>query len=93
MDKDINRIKVVLAEKGGAARQLSVLWRAPEDQQMAGRTTGLCSNNSIKMVYQRLSANDCQPTIDTYLKIAELLDVELTELVRTKRTQLKHPSF
>ena len=27
MDKDINRIKVVLAEKGGAARQLSVSWR------------------------------------------------------------------
>ena len=57
MDKDINRIKVVLAEKGGAARLLSVLWRAPVDQQMAGRTTGVCSNNSAKMVYQRLSAN------------------------------------
>lgn len=27
MDKDINRIKVVLAEKGGTARQLSVSWR------------------------------------------------------------------
>lgn len=27
MDKDINRIKVVLAEKGGAARLLSVSWR------------------------------------------------------------------
>ena len=26
MDKDINRIKVVLAEKGGAARLLSVSW-------------------------------------------------------------------
>lgn len=27
MDKDINRIKVVLAEKGGAARLLSISWR------------------------------------------------------------------
>jgi len=27
MDKDINRIKFVLAEKGGAARLLSVSWR------------------------------------------------------------------
>ena len=27
MEKDINRIKVVLAEKGGAARLLSVSWR------------------------------------------------------------------
>lgn len=27
MDKDINRIKVVLAEKGCAARLLSVSWR------------------------------------------------------------------
>lgn len=27
MGKDINRIKVVLAEKGGAARLLSVSWR------------------------------------------------------------------
>ena len=27
MDKDINRIKVVLAEKGGATRLLSVSWR------------------------------------------------------------------
>ena len=27
MDKDINRIKAVLAEKGGAARLSSVSWR------------------------------------------------------------------
>ena len=57
MDKDINRIEVVLAEKGGSARLSSVLWRAPENQQMTGKTTGLCSNNSVKVVYQRLSAN------------------------------------
>ena len=27
MDRDINRLKVVLAEKGGAARLMSVSWR------------------------------------------------------------------
>ena len=32
MDKDINRIKVVLAEKGGAARPLSVSWRDNKKQ-------------------------------------------------------------
>lgn len=31
MDKDINRIKVVLAEKGGAARLLSVSWRETKE--------------------------------------------------------------
>ena len=37
--------------------------------------------------------NDCQPTMETYLRIAELLDVELTELVKTKKSQMGHPSF
>ena len=37
--------------------------------------------------------NDCQPTMETYLKIADLLDVELTELVRTKKSQMEQPSF
>ncbi len=31
MDKDINRIKVVLAEKGGAARLPIVSWRATKE--------------------------------------------------------------
>ena len=37
--------------------------------------------------------NDCQPTMEKYLKIADLLDVELTELVRTKKSKKKLPSF
>ena len=36
--------------------------------------------------------NDCQPTMETYLRIADLLDVELTELVRTK-TKSKRNSY
>ena len=29
--------------------------------------------------------NDCQPTMETYLRIANLLDVELTELVKVRK--------
>lgn len=31
MDKDINRIKAVLAEKGGAEKMLSVSWRETKE--------------------------------------------------------------
>jgi hypothetical protein len=31
--------------------------------------------------------------METYLRIAELLDVELTELVRTNKDKKEHPSF
>ena len=41
----------------------------------------------------RWCTNDSQPTMETYLRIADLLDVELTELVRTKKNQTNHPSF
>lgn len=33
--EDINRLKLLLVEKGGAARLPSVSWRAPENEQMA----------------------------------------------------------
>ena len=51
MDKDINRIKVVLAEK--------------ENQQMVGRTTWLCADYCFKVVYQRLSASDGDVSADS----------------------------
>lgn len=35
----------------------------------------------------RWCTNDSQPTMETYLRIADLLDVELTKLVRTKKNQ------
>lgn len=35
--KDFNRLKVVLAEKGGTARLPSVSWRVPAHQQVVGR--------------------------------------------------------
>ena len=67
MDKDINRIKAVLAEKKRTNKWLA--------EQLG------CAPTTVS----KWCTNDCQPTMETYLRIAELLDVELTELVRTKR--------
>ena len=75
MDKDINRIKVVLAEKKRTNKWLA--------EQLG------CAPTTVSKLY----TNDCQPTMETYIRIAELLDVELTELVRTKKSQMEHLSF
>ena len=64
MDKDINRIKVVLAEKKRTNKWLA-------DQLGCAPTT-----------VSKWCTNACQPPMETYLKIAKLLNVELTELVR-----------
>ena len=66
MDKDINRIKVVLVEKKRTNK-----WLAEQ--------LGCASTTVLKWC-----TNACQPPMETYLKIAKLLDVELTELVRTE---------
>ena len=63
MDKDINGIKVVLAEK---------------NEQVAGRTT--CAPTTVS----KWCTNACQPPMETYLRIAKLLEVELSELVNSK---------
>ena len=64
MDKDINRIKVVLAEKKRTNKWLA-------EQLVCAPTT-----------VSKWCTNDCQPTMETYIKIARLLDVSLDELVR-----------
>lgn len=64
MDKDINRIKVVLAEKKRTNKWLA--------EQLG------CAPTTVS----KWCTNACQPPMETYLKIAKLLDVELTELVR-----------
>ena len=88
MDKDINRIKVVLAEKGGAARLLSVSWRDTKEPISGWQSSWDVTSTAVS----KWCTNDCQPTMETFLKIAEPLDVELTELVRTKKSQTNHPS-
>lgn len=64
MDKDINRIKAVLAEKRRTNKWLA-------EQLGCAPTTVL-----------KWCTNDCQPTMETYMKIAKLLDVDLNDLVR-----------
>lgn len=64
MEKDINRIKVVLAEK-----KKSNKWLA--EQLGVAPTT-----------VSKWCTNSCQPTMETYIKIAKVLDTELSNLVR-----------
>lgn len=67
MEKDINRIKVVLAEKKRTNK-----WLAEQLGCAPTTVSKWCTNSS-------------QPSMETYLKIAELLEVELSELVRIRK--------
>jgi len=64
MDKDINRIKVVLAEKKKTNKWLA--------EQLD------CAPTTVS----KWCTNSCQPPMETYIRIAKLLDVELKELVK-----------
>ena len=66
MDKDINRIKVVLAEKKRTSKWLA--------EQLG------CAPTTVS----KWCTNACQPPMETYIKIAKLLEVELSELVNSK---------
>ena len=66
MDKDINRIKVVLAEKKRTNK-----WLAEQLGKDPATVSKWCTNA-------------CQPPMETYIKIAKLLEVELSELVNSK---------
>lgn len=67
MDKNINRIKVVLAEKNKPNKWLC--------EQL-----GVSPTTVSKWV-----TNTCQPPMETFIRIAELLDVEITELLRIEK--------
>lgn len=62
--KPLNRIKVVLAEKGKPNKFLS-------------DNLGVAPTTVSKWV-----TNTCQPPMETFVKMAKLLDVELAELIR-----------
>ena len=62
--KPLNRIKVVLAEKGKPNKFLS-------------DNLGVAPTTVSKWV-----TNTCQPPMETFVKIAKLLAVELAELIR-----------
>lgn len=67
MEKDINRIKVVLAEKKRTNK-----WLAEQLNCATTTVSKWCTNNT-------------QPPIETFIRIAELLDVTLDDLVRTDK--------
>lgn len=52
MDKDINRIKAVLAEKGGAIRLLSVSWRDAREPISGWQNHWAVPYDCVKVVYQ-----------------------------------------
>jgi len=64
MDKDINRIKVVLADKKRTNK-----WLAEQLGKDPATVSKWCTNS-------------CQPTLETLMKIADLLKVEIAELIR-----------
>jgi len=64
MDKDINRIKVVLAEKKRTNKWLA---------EQLGKDPATIS---------KWCTNACQPPMETYMRIAKLLEVDLKDLVR-----------
>ncbi len=66
MGKDINRIKVVLADKKKTNK-----WLAEQLGKDPATVSKWCTNS-------------CQPTLETLMKIADLLEVEIAELIRTK---------
>lgn len=67
MQKDINRIKVVLADKKRTNK-----WLAEQLGKDPATVSKWCTNS-------------CQPPMETFMKIAELLEVDLTELVRFEK--------
>ena len=64
MDYQLNKIKVVLAEKNKSNKWLS-------DQLGVSPTT-----------VSKWVTNTCQPPIETFMRIAQLLNVNLDDLVR-----------
>ncbi len=67
--KQINRIKVVLAERGKTNR-----WLANELDKNETTVSRWCTN-------------DAQPTLETLSKIAEVLGVEITDLLQKSNPQ------
>lgn len=63
-NRDLNRLKVVLAEK-----KITNKWQAEQLGKDQGTVSKWCTNT-------------CQPDLANLMKIAELLNVDLNELVR-----------
>jgi len=66
MEKEINRLKVVLAEKKKTNKWLA--------EQLG------CAPTTVS----KWVTNACQPPMETYLRIANVLEVELDELLNKR---------
>lgn len=64
MSKELNRIKVVLADKKKTNK-----WLAEQLGVAAPTVSKWCTN-------------DCQPPMETFVKISKLLEVEIADLLR-----------
>ena len=73
-NKNLNRIKVILAE-----RNLQNKWLA----EQLGRDQATVS---------KWVTNSAQPNLDTLVKIAQVLEVDMNELVRFESPKLKKVS-
>lgn len=66
MEKDINRIKVVLVEKRRTNKWLA--------EQLG------CAPTTVS----KWCTNACQPSMETFIRISKLLEVEIDELLNKK---------
>ena len=64
MERKINRIKVMLAEKGKTNKWLS---------EQVGKDPATVS---------KWCTNSCQPSLETMVAIAKILEVDMNELIR-----------
>ncbi len=67
-NEDLNRLKVVLAEKKKTNK-----WLAEQLGKDQGTVSKWCTNT-------------CQPDLKTLVRIAQLLEVDMSELVRLDKT-------
>ena len=67
MEKEINRIKAVLAEKNRTSK-----WLAEQLNKDLATVSKWCTNSS-------------QPSIEVFIKIAELLNVGVVDLIRVDK--------
>ena len=75
MDKDINRIKVVLAEKKKTNKWLA--------EQLG------CAPTTVS----KWCTNACQPPMETYIKIAKLLNISIEELINKEYVNSVFPEI
>ena len=69
MSQDLNRIKIVLAEKKRTNK-----WLADQLGKDPATVSKWCTNSS-------------QPGLDTLYKVAELLDIEVRELINPSKSR------